>query len=62
MYAIRSYYEGGRHSGFTEFWAFSISASSDNLDEAIQMLNVWADTPTMVAVNLGWGPISYNFV
>jgi multiple sugar transport system substrate-binding protein len=51
---------GGRHSGFTEFWAFSISASSDNIDEAVQMLNVWADTPTMVAVNLGWGPIQGN--
>jgi multiple sugar transport system substrate-binding protein len=51
---------GGRHSGFTEFWAFSLSAASDNLDEAIKALNIWADTPVAVDINLGWGPIQGN--
>ena len=51
---------GGRPSGFTEFWAFAISASSDNIDEAVKVLNVWADTATMVPFNLAWGPIQGN--
>lgn len=51
---------GGRHSGFTEFWGFGIPSTSDSIDEAIKVLDVWADTPFMVTMNLAWGPIQGN--
>jgi multiple sugar transport system substrate-binding protein len=49
--------EGGRHSGFTEFWAFSISKFSDNPEEALEVLDLWGSLPTMKVFNLAWGPI-----
>jgi multiple sugar transport system substrate-binding protein len=48
---------GGRHSGFTEFWAFAISKFSDNPDEALNVLDLWIDTPVMKDFNLAWGPL-----
>jgi len=48
---------GGRHSGFTEFWAFSISKFSDNPEEALDVLEIWGGFDTMKNFNLAWGPI-----
>ncbi|HSJ53067.1 MAG TPA: extracellular solute-binding protein [Anaerolineae bacterium] len=49
--------EGGRHSGFTEFWAFAISKFSDNPEEALEVLKTWGEFPTMKLFNLAWGPL-----
>jgi multiple sugar transport system substrate-binding protein len=51
---------GGRHSGFTEFWAFSISKFSDNKEEALKVLETWSEFPVMKTFNLAWGPIQGN--
>jgi len=48
---------GGRHSGFTEYWAFAISSASDNPEEALEVLETWGDFDTMKLFNLAWGPI-----
>jgi multiple sugar transport system substrate-binding protein len=48
---------GGRHSGFTEYWAFSISKYSDNPEEALKVLEAWGSFDTMKTFNLAWGPI-----
>jgi multiple sugar transport system substrate-binding protein len=48
---------GGRHSGFTEFWAFAISALSDNPEEALEVLELWGNLENMKLFNLAWGPI-----
>lgn len=48
---------GGQHSGFTEFWAFSISKFSDNPEEALGVLEEWGGFDTMKNFNLAWGPI-----
>jgi multiple sugar transport system substrate-binding protein len=50
----------GRHSGFTEFWAFAISKFSDNPEKALQVLETWIDTPVMKNFNLAWGPLQVN--
>jgi len=51
---------GGRHSGFTEFWAFAISKFSDNPEQALKVLEKWSSFPTMKNFNLAWGPIQGN--
>jgi ABC-type glycerol-3-phosphate transport system substrate-binding protein len=51
---------GGRHSGFTEFWAFAISKFSDNPEKALKVLETWVDTPVMKNFNLAWGPLQVN--
>jgi multiple sugar transport system substrate-binding protein len=48
---------GGTHSGYTEFWAFSISKFSDNPEEALSVLEEWGSFDTMKNFNLAWGPI-----
>jgi multiple sugar transport system substrate-binding protein len=48
---------GGTHSGYTEFWAFSISKFSDNPEEALGVLEQWGSFDTMKNFNLAWGPI-----
>jgi multiple sugar transport system substrate-binding protein len=51
---------GGRHSGFTEYWAFAISKFSDNPEEAVRVLEQWASLPSMKNFNFAWGPIQGN--
>ncbi len=48
---------GGRHSGATEYWAFSISKFTDNPDEALEVLELWGSLESMKLFNLAWGPI-----
>ena len=49
--------EGGQHSGFTEFWAFSISSFTDEPEKALEVLEVWGGLEAMKLFNLAWGPI-----
>jgi len=48
---------GGRRSGFTEYWAFSISSFTDSPDEALAVLEEWASLASMKNFNFAWGPI-----
>jgi multiple sugar transport system substrate-binding protein len=48
---------GGRHSGFTEYWAFAISKFTDSPEEAVGVLEQWASLPSMKNFNFAWGPI-----
>jgi multiple sugar transport system substrate-binding protein len=50
----------GRHSGFTEFWAFSISKFSDSPERALDVLETWIDFPVMKTFNLAWGPLQVH--
>ena len=49
--------EGGRHSGLTEFWAFSISSFIDEPEKALEVFDVWGGFEAMKLFNLAWGPI-----
>jgi multiple sugar transport system substrate-binding protein len=49
----------GRKSGVTGGFAFSVNPYSDNLDEALQVLEVIASEEVQKAFAIAWGPVQY---
>ncbi len=50
---------GGRHSGVTGGFAFSINPYTDNLDAALKVMNVIASEEVQKAFAIAWGPVQH---
>jgi multiple sugar transport system substrate-binding protein len=49
----------GRHSGITGGFSFAINPYTDNLEEAIKVLEVVASEEVQKAFAIAWGPVQY---
>jgi multiple sugar transport system substrate-binding protein len=50
---------GGRHSGVTGGFAFAVNPYTDNMDEALKVMDVIATEEVQKAFAIAWGPVQY---